>query len=170
MGPIVLILASALIWQEDFTESISTMSQLYDYSVEIVHQEGIVRLKANPQFEGFASAWMYLDENLRFEDATLRLRVKVNANTVRLRYFFRRETAKCYDAGEHTIEVSEGWQEISLPLESGRPFYGSEFPRALTPDKNPAMYIFIENAMPGYFEVELDRISIISRGIHQEQK
>lgn len=170
MIPIVLIIASALVWQEDFTESVSTLTQLYDYSVEIVHREGIVKLTANPQFEGFASAWMYLDKSVRVDDATLRLRIKVNANAVRLRYFFRKEQAKYYHAGEYIIEVSEGWQDVSIPLRYGMPFYGSEFPRALTPNENPGMYIFIENAMPGYFEVELDRISINSRSTHREQK
>jgi hypothetical protein len=170
MIPMVLIIASTLVWQEDFTEGVSTLSQLYDYTVEIVHQEGLVKLTANPQFEGFAAAWMYLDENVRVADATLHIRIKVNTSAVRLRYFFRKEQAKYYHAGEYIIEVSEGWQDVNVPLRYGRPFYGSEFPRALTPGKNPAVYLFIENAMPGYFQAELDRISINSRSTHREQK
>jgi hypothetical protein len=170
MIPIVLILASAVLWQEDFTDNVSTLSQLYDYNVAISHEDGIVTLTANPQFEGFASAWLYVEGEVGYHTSdALEMRIKVNANTVRVRYFFRKKTCKEYYAGEQMIQTAEDWQTVQIPLRSATPFFGMEFPAALTPDKTPVLYLFIENAAPGDFNVELDRISV-ERTIHKREQ
>ena len=171
MIPIVLILASTLLWQEDFDDNVSTMSQLYDYNVEISHEDGKVIITARPQFEGFASAWLYVDGDVGFDAGdALELRIKVNVNTVRLRYFFRKKTCKQYHAGEYNIPAAEEWQTVQIPLDNATPFFGTEFPAALTPDRTPILYLFIENAMPGDFDVELDRIAVERQSRKREQR
>ena len=171
MIPIVLILASTVLWHEDFTENVSTFSQLYDYNVDISHEDGIVTLIANPQFEGFASAWFYVEGEAGYHtNDVLAMRIKVNANTVRLRYFFRKKTFKEYYAGEQMIQTAEEWQTVQIPLRNATPFFGMEFPAALTPDKTPVLYLFIENAAPGAFNVELDQISIERQSTKREQR
>ena len=170
MIPIILILASTLLWQEDFTDNASTMSQLYNYSVEISHEDGIVTLIANPQFEGFASAWLYVEGDVGYHTSdALKMRIKVNANTVRLRYFFRKKICKEYHAGEQMIQTAEDWQTVQIPLRNATPFFGMEFPAALTPDKTPVLYLFIENAAPGDLNVELDWISV-ERNIQEREQ
>jgi hypothetical protein len=171
MIPIVLILASTLLWQEDFDNNVSTMSQLYDYNVDISHKDGKVTLTAHPQFEGFASAWLYVDGDVGFDAGdVMELRIKVNANAVRLRYFFRKNVCKQYHAGEYNIPAAEEWQTVEIALRDATPFFGTEFPAALTPDKTPTLYLFIENAVPGDFDVELDRISVERHSTKREQR
>ena len=126
MTPVVLILASTLLWHEDFTDNTSTMSQLYNYSVDIGHEDGRVTLRSSPQFDGFASAWLHVDEDLYFTDRdVLTLRIKVNTNAARLRLFFRKCERRLFHADEYNIEVDEEWQEIEIPLRQATPFFGS---------------------------------------------
>jgi hypothetical protein len=167
----ILILVSSLLWQEDFTEDASAMRQLYDYRIEIAHQDGGIRLFANPQFEGFASAWLYVDTNIFFnDDDVLEIRIRDNGNAVRIRYFFLKENCLEYYAGENIVFVGNEWQNVEIPLRHSTPFFGSEFPAALTPGKKPALYLFIENAVSGSFDVELDRISVTRRGTTKEEQ
>ena len=167
----ILILASSLLWQEDFTESASAMRQLYDYRIDITQQDGGIRLTANPQFEGFASAWLYVDSDIFFnDDDVLEIRVRDNGNAVRIRYFFLKENCREYYAGENIVFVGDQWQNVEIPLRYATPFFGSEFPAALTPGKKPALYLFIENAVSGSFDVELDRISVTRRGTEKEEQ
>lgn len=171
MMSIMLLLVSTVIWQEDFTEGASMMRQLYDYRIEIVQQDGGVRLTANPQFEGFASAWLYVDEDIHFNDEdVLEIRVRDNGNAVRIRYFFLKENCQGYHAGENIVFVGAEWQNIEIPLRFATPFFGTEFPAALTPNEKPALYLFIENAVSGSFDVELDHISVTRRGTNEEEE
>lgn len=171
MIPIILIMASTLLWQEDFDHDVSTLSQLYDYKVDISQEDGIVKLMADPQFEGFASAWLYVEGEAGFGTTdALVMRIKVNANPVRLRYFFRKKACKQYHAGEYIVQPTGEWQTVQIPLRNATPFFGMEFPAALTPDKAPVLYLFIENAVPGDFSVELDRILVESNSRQREQR
>jgi hypothetical protein len=156
-----LFVLTPVLWQEDFIDGIATMSQLYEYEIEISHLDGKVILNGNPQFEGFSSAWFYLDSEILFsENDILELKIKVNNNKMRLNYFYRKKGSPVYYAGEEIISASEDWQQIKLPLMCAKPFYSSNFPFALTPDKTPALYIFIDNLLPGTFNVEIDKISV----------
>ncbi len=162
---------SVLLWQEDFAEDISTMSQLYDYTVNITHENGRVYLKADPQSEGFASAWFYVDDNIVLSSENIvALDVKINDNKVRLRYFYRKRSRSVYFAGEEIIGPDSKWRRVTIPLEQAKPFYSSNFPYALTPNKSPALFLFIENALPGHFDVEVDRISILGAKTKKEER
>jgi len=170
MMVICILCAATVLWQADFNDGLGNFSQLYDYEVKMVHKEGKVILTANPRFEGFASAWLYVDEEVTFtRDDLLELKIKVDDNKVRFRYFYLAEEGRVYYAGEEYISRSRNWQNIMIPLVCARPFYSSNFPWSLTPDKKPPLFIFIENALPGSFEVEIDRISV-KRVIEREEQ
>ena len=167
----ILILLSSLLWQEDFNEGSSVLHQLYDYQIDIVQHEGGVRLTANPQFEGFASAWLYVDKDIYLtDDDVLELRIRDNGNAVRIRYFFLKQNGQEYYAGENIVFVGTEWQNIEIPLRFATPFFGCEFPAALTPQVKPVLYIFIENAVSGSFDVELDHISVTRHSAKEEEQ
>ncbi|MGD8979426.1 MAG: hypothetical protein PVH23_05105 [candidate division WOR-3 bacterium] len=171
MMTIILLLVSTVIWQEDFSEGASVMRQLYDYRIDITQQDNGVRLTANPQFEGFASAWLYVDKDIHFhDDDVLEIRIRDNGNAVRIRYFFLKENCPEYYAGENIVFVGAEWQNVEIPLRFATPFFGSEFPAALTPNEKPALYLFIENAVSGSFDVELDHISVTRRRTQEEEQ
>ncbi len=162
MISLIFFLAASTLWQEDFAETTSVIQQLYDYHVEIVHQGGSIKLMANPQFEGFASAWLYVDKDIAFsENDALVIRIRGTENPVRLRYFFRKGKCQGYYAGESIITASGEWHDVTIPIDQALLLSGTEFPRALTPDLNPSLYVFIENASPGKFEIEIDQISAV---------
>ena len=167
MTSILLLLAASTLWQEDFLEDASALRQLYDYRIDITYQEGMVRLSANPQFEGFASAWLYVDNAVSLsDDDILEILIRDKGNAVRIRYFFRKELCKDYYAGESIVFIGDDWQTVEIPLRHAQPFFGMEFPAALTPGQSPVLYLFIENAVSGSFDVELDRISIVRPDKH----
>lgn len=171
MWSIMIFLLSPVIWQEDFTEGSSMLRQLYDYHIEIAENDGSIRLSGNPQFEGFASAWLYVDKDISFTDNdVLEIRIRDNGNAVRIRYFFLKENCGEYYAGENIVFLGDDWQNIEIELRYARPFFGTEFPAALTPGIKPALYLFIENAVSGNFDVELDHISVIRRATEQEEQ
>ena len=157
-----LLLLNSILWQEDFTNSLSTISQLYEYTVSITHKDGKVFLRANPEYEGFASAWLYLDEDIAFnKDDALELAVKVTTNKLRINYYYYRKETNEYLGGEAIIAANEKVQTIKVPLKGAFPFYGGNFPLSLTPGKTPALYLFFDNLLPGDFDVEIDCISVV---------
>jgi hypothetical protein len=174
MTAFILILSAALsstLWQEEFADTTEVIRQLYDYSVEIASEEGIVSLKANPQFEGFAAAWFYVDEDIAFGcDDVLQVVIRVNDNAVRLRYFCRMDGCDVYFGGEITISQTEDWHKVEIPLRDAKPYYSSEYPYALTPGKKPCLYVFIDNELPGNYDVELDRISVSGPDQEKEER
>lgn len=160
---LTLFIFSSILWQEDFSDTSMTMSQLHDYSIDISYEEGIVSLTAHPQFEGGAAAWFYVDEEVSFSaDDVLRVVMRVRENEVRLRYLYRREGRKVYFGGDALISPGPEWQRVEIPLTEGRPFYSSNYPYALTPGKEPCLFIFIDNLLPGDLDVQLDNVSISS--------
>jgi len=162
---------SSILWQEDFTDTTLVMSQLYNYSINISHKEGKAFLIANPDSEGFAAAWFYVEEDIAFTPLdVLNLVLKVNANKARFKYFYRREGRKVYFRGEEIISPSEQWQKIEISLKETKPYYSSNYPYALTPNKNPCLYIFIDNELPGYFDVEIDSIYVSRAEPQGEEK
>jgi hypothetical protein len=90
--------------------------------------------------------------------------MKVNENEVRLRYLSRREGRRVYFGGEEVIGADREWQEVEIPFSEGKPFYSSNYPYALTPGREPCLYLFIENRFPGEFDVELEGISVFRPG------
>lgn len=170
MITIFMFLSTFILWQEDFTEPTSVLSQLYDYHVDIKQQEGKVTLTANPQFEGFASVWLYVDREISLcNDDALEIRIRTNENVVRIRYFLR-EKCHGYHAAEEIIDADSAWQDVVIPLQRTQLLSGTEFPTALTPGKNPALYLFIENGEPGNFNVQIDQISIVRRSMQMEER
>lgn len=166
-----LFTITSVLWHEDFTENMSTLSQLYDYTVDISHRDGKIFLQAHPRFEGFASAWLYVDEDITFcDDDRLELVIKVHDKKVRLKYFYRKEGRNVYFGGVKVIAPDTQWQKVEIPLKDARPFYSSNYPYALTPDKTPCLYIFITNELPGHFDVEIDWISVVRPQSHTEEK
>lgn len=164
MTAVALLIVSAVLWQEQFIDGATSMNQLYDYTVAIVHEGEKVVLQADPQEEGSASAWFSIDETNAFpHDAVVRLTVKVTRNTARLRYFCRRQGHSIYFAGEKSITSDEHWQSVAISLHEAKPFYSSNFPASLTPGSEPALFLFIENEEPGAFHVEIDDISVIEQ-------
>jgi hypothetical protein len=158
---LTLFILSSILWQEDFTDTTVSMSQLYDYSIDISYEEGIVSLAAHPQLEGAAAAWFYVDEDISFSaDDALRVVIKVRESEVRLRYLYRREGRTVYFGGDEVISPSDEWQRVQIPLTEGRPFYSSNYPYALTPGKEPCLFIFIDNLVPGDLDVQIDNVSV----------
>ncbi len=160
-----LFLINSIIWQEDFTANLSTLNQLFDYEIEILQEKGSAHLLGDPKIEGGASAWYYIDEfdkkNEFNENDVLELRVKVNNNKLRLRYYYHKDGFASYKGGKKIISSNKNWQTIQIPLKNAKPFYSGNFPYALTPGKTPSLFIFIDNLLPGKFDVEIDRISVI---------
>ncbi len=168
---IPLFILSTLLWQEDFTESVSTVSQLFGHTVEITHKDGKVILQAHPQCGDFASAWLSVDKDLVInDDHTLELLIKVNDNQVGLRYYYRKGNGEVYFFGDYVVSADEQWQRVQIPLKAAKPLYGSDFPFALTPGKMPCLFLFIRNELPGNFDVEIDRISVLSEELPEEEK
>ncbi|UCF71094.1 MAG: hypothetical protein JSW49_02120 [candidate division WOR-3 bacterium] len=167
---ILLLLASSILWQENFTESTPPIAQLYDYHVDIEHRDGTVRLTANPQFEGFASAWLHVDAEITLrEDDAIAMRVRGNDVTVRVRYFFRKGKCSSYYAGEKIVVAGAQWKDMVIPLEGAMFFPGTEFPAALTPGKSPVLYLFIENGESGNFDIEIGHIAIVRHDTQAEE-
>ncbi len=165
MKIVEIFLINLILWKGDF-KSLAPR-QLYDYKVLIHLTDDKLILKGNPKDEGFSAAWLYLPENLKILPSdTLFIKIKVNKNTVRLRYFYLSEDERVYLLGIKYIGSSKEWQEISIPLNSAKAFY-SNFPWSLLPRKKPSMYIFIENNYPGDFDVELKNVEL--RGIRREK-
>lgn len=156
---IELFLINLILWKGDFKSL--NIRQLYDYTISIqVSDEGLI-LKGKPEDEGHSAAWLYLPENLKILSSdTLFIKIKVNKNTVRLRYFYLSEDERVYLLGIKYIESARDWQEIIIPLNCAKPFYSNNFPWSLVPDKKPSMYIFIENNYPGDFDVEIKNIKL----------
>ena len=160
---LTLFIFSSILWQEDFTDTTVSMNQLYDYSIDISYEEGIVSLTAHPQLEGGAAAWFYVDEDITFSaDDVLRVVIRVRENEVRLRYLCRREGRTVYFGGDEVISPGAEWQRIEIPLTEAKPFYSSNYPYALTPGKEPCLFIFIDNLVPGDLDVQLDNVSVSS--------
>lgn len=161
MTAVALLIVSAVLWQEQFIDGVSSMNQLYDYTVDIVHKGETVVLRADLQEEEFAAAWFFVDDADPFPyDAVMRLTVKVNSSTARLRFFCRRHGHSVYYAGETNIAADEHWQNVDISLRDAKPFYSSNFPASLTPGKEPALFLIIENTQPGTFTIEIDDISV----------
>ena len=160
-----LLIVSTILWQEDFTNSLSTMSQLFEYTVDITHKDGKVFLKADPKLEGSASAWFYVDMDDRdfafTKDEVLELAVKVNKNKLRINYYYRKGGTQEYWGGEKIVSADEKVQTVKIPLKEAYPFYSGNFPQSLTPGKTPALYIFVDNLCPGEFDVEIDNIAVV---------
>ena len=162
---ISLFLLSSVLWEGDCGDGALGIRQLYDYSVDISWEEGVVSLKGDPWREGFSAAWFSIDEDMAFEsEDVLKVSMKVNRNEVRLRYLYRREGREVYFGGEEVITAHGQWQKVEIPFSEGKPFYSSDYPYALTPGKRPCVYLFIENRVPGEFDVELDSIWVFRPG------
>lgn len=160
-----LLILNSVLWQEDFTNSLSTMSQLFEYTVGITHKDGKVFLRADPKLEGSASAWFYVDmddKDFAFtKDDVLQLAVRVNKNKVRINYYYRKEGSMEYRGGEKIVSADENFQTIRIPLKGAYPFYSGNFPVSLTPGKSPELFIFVDNLCPGEFDVEIDNIAVV---------
>ena len=168
---IFLFNITTVLWKEDFTQGLATMSQLYDYNVNIVHEEGRVFLKANLESKHFSAAWFYVDEDFAFtEEDILELVMKVKDKEVRLRYFYKKEGESEYYSGVQIISPDAEYQKVELPFVDAKPLYGSEYPSALTPGQKPCLYIFISGDLPGVFDVEIDYISVTRAESHGEER
>lgn len=159
---ISLFLACTIAGQIDFSTSLSTIQQLYEYQVDITREKGGVLLSSNPATEGGATAWFYVDEEVEIGmDDALVLTTSVTANNLRVKYLFFRENTQAYWGGIEIIEPQKGMQTITIPLKDAKPFYNGNYPFSLTPGKTPALFIFIDNELPGRFEAEINGISVI---------
>jgi hypothetical protein len=157
----VYLIIASIVWETNFNDKKTEIKKLENYQIEIYKTDDGVTLKGNPQEEGFSSAWFYIPENVKISTYdTLFIKIKVLKNTVRLRYFLLSEDKRVYFLGIKYIPESENWQEIKIPLENVAPFYSSNFPWCLMPDKMPSMYLFIENQVPGKFLVKINRVKI----------
>lgn len=156
------LLLGAILWQEDFINDNLPIQQLYEYTVNIQVKDGYLHLKGNPEAEGFSCTWFFLDNGLQFTgDHIIEIYLKVNGTETRLKYFYKKQGSPVYWGQEIVVQQSTAWQKIKIPLNQAKPFYSSDFPFALTPDKNPVLYLFIDNLTRGNFDTVIDYISII---------
>ncbi|MCX7994446.1 MAG: hypothetical protein N3A65_01565 [candidate division WOR-3 bacterium] len=166
-----VFLFSTVLWQIDFLEDSPSFQQLYEYTINIQQEDGILHLTGNPDAEGFSSAWFYLDNGMQLkEDNIIEISMRVKGVATRLKYLYRKKGSAVYWGQEIIIEKSTQWQKIILPLQQAKPFYSSNFPFALTPDKTPVIYFFIDNLIPGNFDTEIDYISIIKSDKIREER
>ena len=164
MIAIALLVVSAVLWQEQFINGVSSMNQLYNYTIDIVHEGEAVVLRADLEEEEYAAAWFSVDDANPFpHDAVMRMTVKVNSNTVRLRCFCRRYGHSVYFMAETSIAADEHWQTIEIELQDTKPFYSSNFPASLTPGTEPALFLIIESTHAGQFSIEIDDISVLEQ-------
>lgn len=164
MTAVVLLMVSAVLWQEQFIDGVSSINQLYDYTIVIAHEGEKVVLQTDPQEEGYAAAWLSVDYPCPFpHDATLRLIIKVTGSSARIRFFCQRKGHSVYYTGEASVVADGQWQTVDISLYDAEPFYSSNFPASLTPRTEPALFLFVENEEPSAFYVEIDDISIIEQ-------
>lgn len=164
------LLFCTVLWQEDFVSDNLPVQQLYEYTVNIQLEDGNLHLKGNPEAEGFSCAWFFLDNGPQLnENNTIEIYIKVNGTETRLKYFYKKQGSPVYWGQEIVIQQGTDWQKIKIPLIQAKPFYSSNFPFALTPDKTPTLYFFIDNLTPGNFDTEIDYISIIKPDTNEEE-
>lgn len=169
MNMVICLVTALVVWETNFKDKKVELRQFENYQVETHNTEQGIVLKGNPEEEGFSSAWFYIPENIKvLANDTLCLRMKVFKNTVRLRYFLLSEDKRVYLLGIKYIPESENWLEIGIPLIYAKPFYSSNFPWSLLPDKKPSMYIFIENQNPGEFHVKISSVKV--KGKREDEK
>ncbi len=158
---VVYLIIAFVVWVTNFKDKKLEIKQLENYKIEIHNTEQGIALKGDPEEQGFSSAWFYIPENIEIStNDTLSIKMKVIKNAVRLRYFLLSEDKRVYLLGIKYIYESKKWQEIEIPLEDSRPFYSSNFPWSLLPDKEPSMYIFVENQYPGEFYVKISSVKV----------
>ncbi|MEO0094657.1 MAG: hypothetical protein ABIL46_07490 [candidate division WOR-3 bacterium] len=164
------LLFNVVLWHEDFVNDNLSVQQLYEYTVDIRMEEGNLQLRGNPGAEGFSCAWFYLDDSIQLtEDDLIEMRIKVTGVETRLKYLYKKKGSPIYWGQEIIVYTDTDWQKIRIPLKQARPFYSSNFPFALTPDKTPTLYFFIDNFTPGNFDTKIDYISIIKPNTIKEE-
>lgn len=162
MTAVALLILSSVLWHEQFIDGVSSMKQLYDYTIDIAHEGETVVLHADLLEEEFAAAWFSIDQAHPFpDDAVMRLVVKVSSNTARVRYFCRRDGHSVYYVGATSIAAVDEWQNVDMRLQDAQPFYSSDFPASLTPGRKPALFLIIESTQPGPFTIAIDDILIL---------
>ncbi len=157
----IYFIMAIFVWEISFKDKKSEIKQLLNYKVEIHKKEEGILIKGEPEEEGSSSAWLYAPENIEIStNDTLIIKVKVLKNTLRLRYFLLSEDKRVYLLGIKYINESKEWKEIEIPLKDSKPFYSSNFPWSLLPDKKPSLYIFMENQYPGEFQVKISSVKV----------
>lgn len=157
----ILLLLSLVGWQADLSPGLATLQGQPDYPVVVTQVSGKAFLTANPKEEGWASAWMYVEKLGQVpREASLALTLKGNGRSLRLRYFYLGPDPGLYYSSTEYVNTNGKWQTIRLPLTKSGPFFSSNFPWAMVPDKRVQLYLFIENGEPGPFEVTLSRVSL----------
>lgn len=164
------LLFGSVLWQEEFIDARLSVQQLNEYTVNIQLYNSCLYLKGNPEAEGSSCAWFYLDKDIKLtEDEILEIYIRVIGVNTRLKYFYEKQNSAVYWGSEVIVKASPEWQKIKLPLSEAKPFYSSNFPFALTPDRTPVLYLFIDNFTPGYFDTEIDYIAIIKSDTYKEE-
>ncbi len=160
-----LILLSLVTWQADLSPGLTTLQAQPSYPVAIASQAGQWVLTANPSEEGWASAWMYQEKLGPIpQGAALKVTLRGNGRSLRLRYFYLGPDPGLYYSSTEYVKTDGKWQTVSLPLSQAGPFYSSNFPWAMVPDKRVEFFLFVENGEPGPFEVTLFRAALEKGG------
>jgi hypothetical protein len=160
-----LLLLSLLGWQADLSPGMATLQGQPDYPAAVAHLNGQTVLTANPNEEGWASAWMYQEKIGKVPVGTeLALTLKGNGRSLRLRYFYLGPDPGLYYSSTEYVKTDGQWQTVRLPLSQAGPFYSSNFPWAMVPDKRVEFYLFVENGEPGPFQVTLSRVALEKGG------
>ena len=156
------LVTAVILWQEDFVQTAGGLQQLAHYKVRIENRDGRVILTGNPAREGHSSAWLAIDQLDLTGKELIKIRLRVDRNRLRIRYFPFDPKRRIYLEGRRYMDTS-GWVEITIPLSDATPFPSLKFPYLLKPNQRPALYLFFENDRPGPFRIEIDRITIFRR-------
>jgi hypothetical protein len=168
IGVFLFIIGGVIIWEADL-EDRNRLAQLYNYEVKIENREGKIILKGSPPEQGHSTAWLYVPEHVKIStDDTLVIRLKVNRNVLRIRYFVFMEDKKVYSLGIKYVDRNKSWKNIEIPLNTGKPFYSSNVPFNLVPNHKPSLFLFFENNTKGDFEVKIDFIKV--KGKRREKR
>jgi hypothetical protein len=160
-----LILVFLLFWSEGFEKDVKfqpstpNSCQINYIKMDETGRKGIVHLAGNPDKRGLCSAWFYVDGLPEKGRDNLRIFLRGNGKRIKIRVYLR-EKLNIYREVKGVFKTTGTWQVVSLSLSDSKPVWSSNFPQALTPDKNPDLFIFIENDEPGPFDVLIDQIKV----------
>jgi len=164
---LLLVLTFLTLWYEGFDEGINNFSltnpnlcEINYIEKDVTGRSGIIHIKGNPEKKGLASAWLYVDKVQNISKRSrLSLFLKGNGRKIRIRLYWK-QRLNHYLEVKKTVITSGSWEEIVLFLSNSKPIWSSNFPTALTPEKKPDLFLFIENAEPGPFDILIDEINI----------
>lgn len=161
---IIFFLINLLLWKEDFIQNTIKLIPDNRNPVRITYNDttGCVHIEGNPENIGRSSCWLYIEKLPELDkNAYLSIYLKGDNKLVRFRIILKEKSKRPYYYLTKIIKCKNEWSEIKIFLKDGVRLLSSNYPYALTPDKEPDLFLFIENGEPGIFSIYIDKIRVI---------